>query len=188
MQKRTITALPLLLVVTTASAQDGPNLLQDPHFDNAASIGTVWTVSTTPGGTVTWDGSLDHTGTAGSGSGRVSALGIGSQGHLSQCVGVAPNTPYAFGMWEQRALAGNAQGQVFWYPTGDCSGTFTAVTFNYTTTASWSLASGTATSPAGTNSALFYIGSCSFSCSENFDDAFFNTTATPVRLQQFDVQ
>ena len=46
MLNRTITLLSLLCVMATASAQDGPNLLQDPNFDNAASIGTVWTVLT----------------------------------------------------------------------------------------------------------------------------------------------
>ena len=135
---------------------------------------------------------MDHTGTAGSGSGHVSALGLNSQGHLTQCVPVTPNTPYAFGMWQNTVIGGggtaNLNGAVGWYSSSDCSGTSAVVTFGYTTSGSWSLASGRATSPAGTNSALFLIGACSFSCGENLDDAFFNQTTAPVGLQQFDVQ
>ena len=40
---------------------------------------------------------------------------------------------------------------------------------------------------AGINSALSF-GSCTLNCAQNVDDAFFNTTTTPVSLQQFDVE
>ncbi len=173
-------ACACLLAAAAVSAQ---NLVTNGSFEGNL---TGWDFPDT----TTYDPTLDATGTAGSGSAK-SVLAPGqSRGVVMRCVGVSGSAAYAASgkvrIPAGQATTGDVKIYLNFYSGSDCSGESlsTYQTQKLTSTSGWeSLETGSVTSPAGANSAVFAAwaanrgaaGSSSFQV--NVDDLYLGGAA-----------
>jgi len=170
-----------LMVAATAAAQ---NLLTNGSFDDGNLIGWGF------GSNVIWDGTLDATGTSGSGSVKTLAPAQTGTTGVRQCISVSGSAQYQGGgrifIPTGQASSGHASVYFSFYTDAACSEGVSEshVSQSVSTTGSWIwVDTGFATSPSDARSARFVTqlantsaaGSPDFQA--NFDDLFLNGPA-----------
>ena len=192
MKRRLLVALLLALAGHTAMA--GPNLLLDPHFDNASLSGSGWTVNTSGGMSFSWSSTPNHYGSTPD-SGSAHAAGIDGNAFLLQCVEVPPDATVGFGVQifpNYKSLSIS----LWQFASSDCSGASLAQAYIPDIPVnglpeSWRGTSMQITTNAATHSAQLQLGVGAIATIPNevyVDDPFVGLSpVTPISLQEFHV-